>query len=110
MESKNRYLKTEIKEERLKDKKIITMEPLAVEPEEWQAFRKEAQPLEREHLELRILLRDAETDLRANPEDEKLEAKVKYLKKRLEELEKKAPWINSDAPLEIQLWGGVWGC
>jgi hypothetical protein len=103
-------LKKEIKEERLKNKKIITMEPLAADPEEWQAFRKEAEPLEREHLELRVLLRDAETDLGANPEDEKLKAKVKYLKKRLEELEKKAPWINSDAPLEIQLWGGVWGC
>ena len=110
METKNRDLKREIKEERLKNKKIITMVPRAVEPEEWQAFRKEAQPLENEHLELRVLLRDAETDLGANPEDEKLKAKVKYLKKRLEELEKKAPWINSDTPLEIQLWGGIWGC
>lgn len=110
METKNRDLKREIKEERLKNKKITTMEPLAVEPEEWQTFRKEAQPLENEYLELRVLHRDAEVALRANPENEHLKAKVKYLKKRLEELEKKAPWISSDAPREILLWGGVWGC
>ena len=110
MEERNRDLKRKIEEERLKNKKLTTMEPLAVEAEEWQAFRKMAQPLETEHLELRVLLRDAETALGANPEDEKLKARVKYLKKRLEELEKKAPWINSDAPLEIQLWGGIWGC
>ena len=110
MEDKNRDLKRKIEEERLKNKKLTTMEPLAVEPEEWQAFRKMAQPLENEHLEVRVLLRDAEAALRANPEDEYLKAKVMYLKKRLEELEKKAPWISSDAPWEILLWGAIWGC
>ena len=110
MEAKNRDLKEEIKEKRLKNRKLTTMEPLAVELEEWQAFRKEVQPLENEYLELRVLLRDAEAALRANPENEHLKAKVKYLKKRLEELEKKSPWISSDTPREIQLWGETWGC
>jgi len=110
METRNRGLKGKIKEERLRNKKLVTMEPLEVEPEEWQAFRKEAQPLEREHLEIRVLLHDAEAALRADSENENLKTKVKYLRKRLEELEKKAPWINSDAPLEILLWGGTWGC
>ena len=110
MEDKNRDLKRKIEEERLENKRITTMEPLEVEPEEWQAFRKMAQPLENEHLELRVALRDAEAALRANPGDEYLKTKVAYLKKRLEELEKKAPWISSDASWEILLWGGTWGC
>lgn len=110
MEARNRNLKKEIQEERLRNRKIMTMEPLAVEPEEWQAFRKEAQPLENEYLDLRVLLRDAEAALRASPESEHLKAKVKYLRKRLEDLGKKAPWISSDAPREILLWGGIWGC
>jgi hypothetical protein len=110
METENRELKRQIEGERLRNKKLTMMEPLAAEPEEWQAFRKMVQPTEREHLELRVVLRDAETALRADPGNEHLEAKVKYLKKRLEELEKKAPWISSDASWEILLWGGVWGC
>ncbi|MGH7771787.1 MAG: hypothetical protein ACREQA_06075 [Candidatus Binatia bacterium] len=110
METKNRDLKKQIEGERLKNKKRITMEPFAVEPEEWQAFREMAQPLENEHLELRVVLRDAEMALRADPDNDALKAKVAYLKKRLEELEKKAPWISSDAPWEILLWGGIWGC
>jgi hypothetical protein len=67
MEDTNKDLKRKIEEERLKNKKLATMEPLAVEPEEWQAFRKMAQPLENEHLELRVFLRDAEAALRAIP-------------------------------------------
>lgn len=110
MERKNRDLKRHIEEERFKNKKLITMEPLAADPEEWQAFRKMAQPLENEHLELRVVLRDAEMALRGDPENTALKAKVAYLKKRLQELERKAPWITSDAPWEILLWGGVWGC
>lgn len=110
MEDKNTDLKRKIEEERLSNKKLATMEPLMAGVEEWQAFRKMAQPLEHEHLELRILLRDAEAALRAAPGDEFLKTKVAYLKKRQEELEKKAPWISSDASWELLLWGDVWGC
>jgi hypothetical protein len=110
METKGRDLKGEIKEERLRNKKMVTVEPLAVELEEWQTLRKEALPLEREHLEIRVVLRDAEAALRSNPEDEYLKACVKYLKKRLDDLDTQAPWISSDAPREILLWGETWGC
>jgi len=34
-----------------------------------------------------------------------VQARVRYLKKRLEDLEKKAPWIFSDTPWEVLLWG-----
>jgi hypothetical protein len=77
----------------------------AGELEEWQAFRKEALPLEREHLEIRLVLRDAQAALRADPKNEHLEARVIFLTKRLEEIERKAPWISSDVPCEISLWG-----
>lgn len=110
METNNRDLKKKIEEERLKNKRRVTMEPLAAEPEEWRAFRKMAQPLENEHLELRVVLRDAEMALRADPENEALKAKVRHLQKRLEELERKAPWISSNTPWEILLWGETWGC
>lgn len=77
----------------------------AGESEEWQTFRKMTLSLENEHLEIRVLLREAETALRADPGSEDLKARVKYLKKRLDELDKKAHWISSDVPLEILLWG-----
>lgn len=83
---------------------------LAVEPEEWRTFRKEAGPLEKEHLELRTLLRDAEAALRADPGNEQRKGRVEYLKKRLEELDKKAPWISSEIATEMALWGVPESC
>ena len=67
-------------------------------------FHKEHQHVEREYLELRILLRDAETALRAEPEDENMRVRVYYLKRRLEELERRHPWIASGTPPEIAFW------
>ncbi len=104
MGPKERDLKREIKEGRLKKQG----DPMWFydEPEELlQAFRKETLPVEKEYLELRVLLRDTEATLRDNPDDEYLKARVKYLKKRVEELEKKAPWISTDVPFEVLLWG-----
>lgn len=77
---------------------------------QWETFRKEALPLEKEHLEIRVLLRDAEAALRADPGNEDLKARVKYLKKRLEDLDRQAPWISSEIAIEELLWGGVFGC
>ena len=77
----------------------------AEELEGWQTFRKEAQHLEKEHLEIRVALRDAEAALRADPGNEDLKARVVGFKKRLEELDRQVPWISSDVPLEILLWG-----
>ena len=75
------------------------------EGEEWQNFRKEAQDIEQEHLRLRVALRDAEAALRTDPGSEDLQARVQELKKKLEEMEKKAPWISAEYPLEVLLWG-----
>jgi hypothetical protein len=67
-------------------------------------FHKEYQQVEREYLELRILLRDAENDLRAAPEDERVRVRVYYLQRRLEDLEGKYSWIASGKPPEIAFW------
>ena len=67
-------------------------------------FHREYQHVEREYLELRILLRDAEAALRAEPDDGDLRVRVYYLKRRLEVLEGKYPWIASDKPPEIAFW------
>jgi len=76
----------------------------AREMEEFQNYQKEVRRLEREYLEIRVLLRDAEADYRTDPGSEYLEAKVKYLKKRLKDLEGKAARLASDHPLEIALF------
>ncbi len=67
-------------------------------------FHKEYQHVEREYLELRILLRDAEAALRAEPEDGDMSVRVYYLQRRLEDLEGKYPWIASGKPPEIAFW------
>ena len=67
-------------------------------------FRKKVQYVEREYLELRILLRDAEAALRADPEDGEKRVRVHHYKGRLEDLERKNPWISSGQSREIGLW------
>jgi hypothetical protein len=67
-------------------------------------FRKEVQHVEREYLELRILLRDAEAALRADPEDGEKRVRVHHYKTRLEDLERLYPWICSGNSREIGLW------
>ena len=79
------------------------------ENEHFQNLRNEVKLIEREYLELRVLLRDAETDLRSDPDSEYLNAKVTYLTKRVKGLEKKAPRLAADYPLEISLFGAPHG-
>lgn len=74
-------------------------------PEDFKAFRNEARALENEYLELRRLLWAAETDLKAEPENENLQAKVRYLQKRIKGLEEKAPWLTTELAKEYALWG-----
>jgi hypothetical protein len=74
-------------------------------PEDYQDFRKKALPLEREYLELRKVLQEAEKARRADPEDEYNQAKVKYLHQRLKDLEEQAPWLVSGLLQEYGLWG-----
>lgn len=75
------------------------------EMQDFQALRTEVKRLEKEYLDLRTLLRDTVSELRGDPESEYLQAKVKYLRKRLADLEKKAPRLAADYPLEISLFG-----
>jgi uncharacterized membrane protein len=76
----------------------------AREMEDFQLYQQEVRQLEREYLEIRILLRDAEEDIRTDPDSEYLQAKVKYLQKRLKDLESQGPRLAADHPLEISLW------
>ena len=77
----------------------------AGEMEAFQALRKEIRSLEKEYLELRKLLSNSEQALREDPDSEYLTAKVLYFKKRIKDLDKKAPRLSSDVPLEYALWG-----
>ena len=64
-------------------------------------YRSSVQHLEREYLELRICLRDAEADLRSDSENRELKAKTDYLKSRLKDLEKRHSWISTGRHSEI---------
>ncbi|MFH1992514.1 MAG: hypothetical protein ABIK98_08920 [Pseudomonadota bacterium] len=74
------------------------------EMQDFQNLRTEVKRLEKEYLELRVLLRDTEADLRTDPNSEYLKAKVEYLNKRLKDMEKMAPRLAADHPLEIALF------
>ncbi len=67
-------------------------------------FRQEVQHVEREYLELRVLLRDTEAVLRADSENGEMRVRVHYLKGRLEELEKRHSWLVSGKAPEIAFW------
>ena len=66
--------------------------------------RRRVQHIEREYLDLRIRLRDAQADLRSDPENRKLMSRVDYLKDCLEELESRYTWISTGRPSEIPFW------
>jgi len=74
------------------------------EMKDFQHWRDEIKRLEKEYLDLRTQLRDTEADLRSDPTDEYLKAKVKYLNKRIKGIEKMGPRLAADQPLEIFLW------
>lgn len=76
----------------------------AEELEEYQAFRKQDQPLELVYLELRVALKEAESFLGAHPGDREAQTKVGELKRKVAELERQATGITLDYPLEVLLW------
>jgi hypothetical protein len=75
------------------------------QPENYKTFRNEAQALEKEYLELRKLLAEAENSLKNEPDNENFQAKVSYLTGRIKSLEEKAPWLTSGLMVEYALWG-----
>ena len=72
--------------------------------EEYQLLQKQIRAVEREYLELRVVLRDAQEKLRADPDSQEFQIKVQYLEKRLKDLEQKNPWLSWDTPIEVALF------
>ena len=64
-------------------------------------YRRSIQHIEREYLDLRVRLRDAEADLRSDSQNRELKAQVDYLKGRLKDLESRHSWISTGRPSEI---------
>ena len=64
-----------------------------------------ASQLKADGFQARILVRDAEKALQAEPGNEYNQAKVRYLKMRLKDLEEQAPWLVSGLMIEYGLWG-----
>ena len=67
-------------------------------------FRREDRDVEREYLELRVLLRDAEAALRADPDDGNMRVRVQHYKRRLQDFERLYPWLVSGKAPEIAFW------
>ncbi len=64
-------------------------------------YRRSVQHIEREYLDLRIRLRDAEADLRSDSQNRELKVQLDYLKGRLKDLESRYPWISTGRSSEI---------
>jgi hypothetical protein len=74
------------------------------EMEEYQRVKEEVRSVEKEYLELRLMLREALKALQAEPQSELQQARVKYLEKRINHLEEKNPWLLWDTPIEVALF------
>jgi hypothetical protein len=74
-------------------------------PEEFRQLRKNAQGIEAEYLELRQLLKETAEQLHNQPADAEMQARARYLNKRIAGLEKKFPWLVSEQVLEYALFG-----
>jgi hypothetical protein len=71
-------------------------------------FRDKALAVEREYCEIRVLLRNAQSDLRDDPRSEELTARVRYLTWRLQDLENQFPWLLSEVSPGKGSLCGVW--
>ena len=76
----------------------------ANEMEEYQILKKQVRIVEGEYLELRMVLQDAQKALNLDPHSEQIQVKVKYLEKRIKDLEEKNPWLSWDTPIEVALF------
>jgi len=71
----------------------------------YERFKQEDRPLELLHLKLRTLIRDMSAALEKDPDDQELQARLEQLKGELADVERRAPWIVADFPVEMKLWG-----
>jgi len=76
-----------------------------VDLEQYEKFKQEDQPLEMVHLKIRTLIRDITVALRKEPENQELQERLRQLQEDLADLERRAPWIVADHPIELALWG-----
>ncbi len=74
------------------------------EMEEYQSLKIIIRTVEREYLELRDLLRDAQAALGAPPHTHEQKVRVNYLDKRVKDLEEKYPWLLWETPIEMALF------
>jgi len=73
--------------------------------EQYEKFKQEDRPLEMVHLKIRTLIRDITAALRTDPENQELQERLRQLQEDLADLERRAPWIVADYPVEMALWG-----
>ena len=73
--------------------------------EQYERFKQEDRPLEMVHLKIRTLIRDITAALRKEPENQELQEHLRQLQEDLADLERRAPWIVADFPVEMALWG-----
>jgi len=73
--------------------------------EQYERFKEEDRPLELVHLKIRTLIRDITAALRQEPENRELQERLRQLQEDLADLERRAPWIVADYPVEMALWG-----
>jgi hypothetical protein len=78
---------------------------LARELEQYKRFKQEDQPLEMVYLRLRTLIQEVQESLRAAPDSQELRDHLRQLEEEREELERRAPWLTADYPVEMALWG-----
>ncbi|MGQ9688492.1 MAG: hypothetical protein ACUVXF_06855 [Desulfobaccales bacterium] len=71
------------------------------EMEEYQRLEQQVRAVEREYLELRVVLQEARKTLACEPESDEAQVRVRYLEKRLKGLEEKFPWLLWDTPVEM---------
>lgn len=76
----------------------------AGEMPEYQRVKDKFSSLDKEYLELRVLLRDNQEALRADPQSEYHEARVRHLEKRIKSLEELYPWLTWETPVEVALF------
>ena len=73
--------------------------------EQYEKFKQQDRPLEMVHLKVRTLIRDITAALRQEPENQELQKRLRQLQEDLVDLERQAPWIVADYPVEMALWG-----
>jgi|GEM_PF-2403882 len=73
--------------------------------EQLERFKQEDRPLELVHLKIRTLIRDLTSTLQSDPENPELRERLRQLQEELADIERRAPWIVADFPIEMSLWG-----